>query len=440
MSEKTKKKSNSSGASLFRVGLTRFGRVAGIIGAFIGAILLWLYAIGYDSTLFERTFDGVEITLEGAEKLAGEKGFTLAEEQRFSSITIVAKGKRSELNELKASDFKAVVDLSMAEHAGEQTLNIVVFSPNGTEVVSQSSSTVTVFVDEFTQRNDLLSVSVDTGHGYIMTEGVTSVDAIPNPLSVLVSGPRSELEKIEGAYVRFNLDGHEVGDNIYGYGAIELRDKNGAVINNPYISVSDTTAYVSISVTKQKTVPIRVMFVGGVFDPSQVSVSLSSDSITVSGSPASVAAISELVLEIDETTIEDSKEFEFAIGSMLPNGISNESGNSKVSVKVTLPEMSVRSYHITKEAIEIVNLPEGYTYKINSGVSVKVIGPRDAFAQIDPDAVTAVADFDNVTVEPDGSYTASIRVSLGNEASSVYVQNADYRISFTVEATDKQAE
>lgn len=426
----------SSDASQRKGKLPRFGRIAGLVGAFIGAMLLWLYAIGYDSTLFERTFDGVEMTLEGAEKLASEKGFTLAEEQRFSSITIVAKGKRSELNELRASDFRAVVDLSMAEHAGEQTLNIVVFSPNGIEVVSQSSTTVTVFVDEFTQRNDLLSVSVETGNGYVMTDGVSSVEAIPNPLSVLVSGPRSELEKIDGAYVRFNLDGHEVGDNIYGYGAIELRDKNGNVINNPYISVSDTTAYVSISVTKQKTVPVRVMFSGGIFDPSQVSLSLSSSSVTVSGSPSAIASFDELVLEIDETTIENSKEFEFAIGSMLPGGISNESGNSKITVKVALPEMSVRSYHITKEAIEIVNLPNGYTYKIKSGISIKAIGPREAFSQIDPNEVTAVADFDNVTVEPDGSYTASVRVSLGSDVSSVYVQNVDYTINFTIDSEE----
>lgn len=420
--------------------MTRLGKIFGLIGALIGALLLWLYAIGYDSTLFERTFDGVEITLEGAEALASEKGFTLLEEQSFSSITVVAKGKRSELNELDSSDFKAVVDLSMADRAGEQTLNIVVFSPNGIEIVSQSSATVTVFVDEFTQRNDLLSVSVETGDGYIMTDGVTSVEATPNPLSVLVSGPKSELEKIEGAYVRFDLDGHTVSDNIYGYGAIELRDKNGNVIDNPYISVSDTTAYVSVSVKKQKTVPVRVMFVGGVFDPSQVSVSLSHSSITVSGTPSAVASFTELVLEIDETTVEGSKEFEFAISPMLPKGLSNESGNSKIDVKVTLPEMSVRSYHITKEAISIINLPEGVDYKINSGISVKVIGPREAFELIDPSAVTAVADFDNVTVEPDGSYTASIKVSLGDNASTVYVQNTDYKINFTIEATEAQTQ
>ncbi len=408
-------------------------KIAVMLLAIIGGFMLWIYAIGYDSTMFERTFDGVEVVIEGEDALALNKGYTLAENQKFSSVTVVARGKRSELNELDSSDFRAVIDVSQAENAGDQTLNIVVYSPNGIEVVHQSSTTATVFVDEFTQRNELISVSVETGSNYIMAEGVTFVNAVANPLTVLVSGPASVLDSIEGAYVKFSLDGHTVSENIYGFGEIELRDKNGNVIENPYVSVSESTAYVAVSITKQRVVPVRVSFSGGVFDSKDVTVETSVGYITVSGSPDMVDSFDEIRVTIDETAINGSANYEFSVASLLPSGISNESGVSKLNVKITLPKLALRGYTIKPEKINVINLPEGKTFKINNELNVNLIGPREEFDNVDRDALTATVDFDNVVVEPDGSYTALAVISLGNEYNGIYVQNIGYTVNFTLE-------
>ncbi|MBO5869217.1 MAG: hypothetical protein J6Q89_00555 [Clostridia bacterium] len=407
-------------------------KAALIVLSFLGAFMLWIYAIGYDSTLFERTFDGVEVVIEGESALAENKGYTLAREQEFSSITVVAKGKRSELNALNSSDFRAVIDVSQSQSAGTQTLNIVVYSPNGIEVVSQSSTTATVYVDEFTQRDEMLSVSVDTGDGYVMSEGISFVNSVANPLSVIVSGPASVLDSVEGAYVKFNLDGYEISDNIYGYGVIELRDKSGKVIDNPYVTVSESTAYVTVTVTKQKTLPVRVMFNGGMFDADDVTLEVSAESIMVSGSPNVLSGIDELVLSIDETAIDGNKEFEFNVGSMLPSGITNDSGISKIDVRVTMPKLAVRTYNIKSEKINVLNLPEGEQCKINNDLQIKIIGAREAIDEIDFEAITATVDFDRVTVEAGGSYSANASISLGGEYALVYILNEDHTVKFEI--------
>ena len=413
--------------------LSRLQKVALVALSIIGSFVLWIYAIGYDSTLFERTFDGVAVVIEGETALAESKGYTLAREQTFSSITVVAKGKRSELNELDASDFRAVIDVSQSQGAGNQTLNIVVYSPNGIEVVSQSSTTATVYVDEFTQRDELISVSVDTGSGYVMTEGVSFVNSVANPLSVLVSGPASVLNTIEGAYVKFNLDGYEISDNIYGYGAIELRDKNGKVIDNPYVSLSESTAYVTVTVTKQKTLPVRVMFNGGVFDIRDVGVEVSTPSVMVSGSPEVIDGMEEFLITIDETTIDGKKEFEFNVGSMLPTGVTNNSGVSKITVKVTMPKLSVRTYRITKDKINVFNLPAETEYTVNNDLDIKIIGAREALDNINAEMISASVDYDRVTVQPDGSYTAIASVSLGDEYEGVYILNESHAVNFVTD-------
>ncbi len=415
-----------------QAGMSRSAKAAAFVCSLLGALLLWIYAIGYDSTLFDSTFSGVEVEIRGEDILASDKGFTLAEKQYFSSITVVAKGKRSELNELTSDDFKAVVDISKAQKAGDQTLPITVIAPNGIEVVSQSSATVTVFVDEFTQRNDLLSVQVDTGDKYVMHEGVTFVSAVSNPLSVTVSGAKSVLEKVEGAYVNFNLDGYEISENLSGYGKIELRDKDGNVIDNPYISVSDSTAYVSISVAKQKVIPVRVAFVGGMYDVKDIATTVSNQSVTISGEPQALAAIDELVLEIDETQIDGTQVFEFSIGAELPSGVTNESGVSKVSVTVKMPELSVRHYTISAENISVKNLPEGYTFEIKEDLAVTLMGPREAFQNFDNKLMTATLNYDRVTVEEDGSFTAEATIDFGGEHSGIYVQSKTYNVNFTV--------
>ncbi|MBR4278762.1 MAG: hypothetical protein IKT34_01170 [Clostridia bacterium] len=175
--------------------MSRTRKIIVFVGAVLGAFLLWIYAIGYDSTLFESTYNGIEVTVQGENRLAETRGFTLAEGQSFSSITIVAKGKRSELNALKPSDFQAYVDVSLADKAGSQTLDIIVKAPNGIEIVSQSSTTVEVFVDEFTQHNESLAVVVNSGE-YRLGEGVAAIALSVNPAAVTVSGPKSILESI----------------------------------------------------------------------------------------------------------------------------------------------------------------------------------------------------------------------------------------------------
>ena len=417
--------------------MSRTSKIVVFIAALFCAFLLWIYAIGYDSTLFERTFNGIPVEIQGEELLADSKNFMLAPDQKFSSITVVVKGKRSELNELTAQDFRAVVDVSLAEDSGEQEFNIVVYAPNGVEVISQSSMTVRAYVDNFTQKSQLLSVSVDIGNEYLMSEGVTFVDTVANPAAITVSGPASVLDRIEGAYVDFDLDDYPVKDTIYSYGAIELRDKNGNVINDPYVKISDNTAYVTVNVTKQKTIPVDVKFVGGIFGTVgydyPISYSSSHNSITVSGSPSALDSITSIVLEIDETTINGKETFEFPIGSMLPDGVFNSSGTSKIVVDVEMPsEFYTREYFISPENITIENLPDGYGYTVSEGINVTLKGPSEAFEVFDPSMLKASADYRVIKDNMDGSYTAKVKISFGMEHSAIYVLNLGYSVDFTV--------
>ena len=413
--------------------MSRSAKIVVMICALLGALILWIYAIGYDSTIFERSFDGIEVVITGEDELEKNHGFTLAQNQYFSSVTIVASGKRSELNELKNSDFTAVVDVSSVSTPGDTTLPIVIYSPNGIEISSQSSKNVNVFIDEFTQKPQLLTVAVETGSGYIMSEGIESIEAVANPMTVTVSGPKSVLDTVAGAFVRFDLDGVKISGSLNGFGKIELRGKDGSVIENPYIKISKKNAQVAISVKGRKTVPVKVKFVGKVFDAQSITYTQSVNSITVVGSPELLAGFDEIVLNIDETTVLDSKDFEFQVSSLLPAGTENESGVSKIKVSVILPKMASRKYRVPDSQIEFVHLPEDSKASLTEKFRFTVVGAREAIEKINAKNIRVKIDFDKITVNEDGSYSALPEISLGTDMSGMYILNSGEEVRFIIE-------
>ncbi len=414
--------------------MTRVVKVAGIVGSIFGAFLLWLYVIGYDSSQFQKTFDGVQVVIEGVDELSKTKGFTLQNEEKASYITVVARGKRSVLNELKADDFRAVVDISQTTFAGKQSYNIVVESPNGVEIDSQSSTKWELVVDEFVKRNEPLTVQVDTGNDRpVMADGVFDFDATVNPLTIEIEGPKSMIDDIEGAYVKFFLEDKILSNNLNGWGPIELRDKDGNVINNPYIKLRENTAYVEIKVIKKKTVPVEIVFKGDIeLNPVQ-SANPSVQTVTVIGTPSELDKFNKYVIEIDETTISGSCELTFPV--VLPEKLKldTEASPDKITVAVDLREgMSSKRYNISSRDIVVNNLPEGVSCRVKNDVVVTVVGLEESLENINRKLITVCIDYDlsAVVSNGDGTYTAEAIISLGAEYPGVYIKKETHKVDF----------
>jgi YbbR domain-containing protein len=412
---------------------TKLARVAVIAASALGALFLWIYAIGYDSTQFERTFDGIQVVFEGEEQLRQEKGFTLPYKQENFSISIVAQGKRSELNSLDATSFKAVIDISKAEEAGEQTFDIVVQTPNGITVSDQSSYTATILVDEFTIRPQLLNVNPDKS--YYTTkyaEDIIDHKFDINPKTVVVEGPKSILDKIAEVYVDFDLDGSIITDDIKGWGAICLRDKNGTEIINPYIKLSETTAYFMIEVVKEKTVPVKYDFKGETqFQPLQ-NITLSHDSITVQGPSSALNSFNEYIITIDETTIGSFTEINHLVS--LPDKISRAEGTpSEIKVRVDLrADMATRSFRFSANEISVTGAPDNVVCNIRDNVNITIVGLKDVVSLLKREDIKVSLDYGTRTPNPDGSFKSEITVDLGESVVGAYAVKDNKTVSFNI--------
>ena len=94
-----------------------------------------------------------------------------------------------------------------------------------------------------------------------------------------------------------------------------------------------------------------------------------------------------------------------------------------------MPKMSVRTYRVKAQDIEIINLPENLEAEILNGLEIKLVGARDAFDSFDFTSISVKADFDRVTIEPDGSYTCKAIISFEDDSGTVYLLNEDYVVN-----------
>ena len=128
----------------------RKGKIAIFVAALFGALLLWLYAIGYDTEIDEQTFAGIPVEIIGIHT----NGYTVAEAESFSlNVDVHASGTRSTLNALDAGDFSAYVDISTVDQPGLVTLPVTVVTPSGVTAANPSITNITLYVDVFTSRN-----------------------------------------------------------------------------------------------------------------------------------------------------------------------------------------------------------------------------------------------------------------------------------------------
>lgn len=394
--------------------------------ALVGAVLLWIYAIGFDSTVFTRTIGNVSVTVVGAEELAASNGFSLKEEVSFS-ITVDISGRRTDISGVKSSDLTAVVDISGVREAGYNTLPINVIAPNGITVSSQSETDAVLFLDRFISKSFAVKPehTVSSFAANVRIKGETC-----NPSVVMVSGPQSVLETIDYVAARYSVG--ELSDNVTAYCSPEIVDHDGKAINNPYVSIVDLNEIlVELSVYKEKTVPVEVVFIGGRYSTSVATIEMSASSLKIKGGVSAVDALGKLTVPIDETQFGDGViSTSVSVASILPDGFELCDGEpSTIDLNITVPAISERT--LTVDAENIVFTAGGSQYVASSNVKLRIMGFTDEIQALEVGDLTVYVDASEPQYADNGRMFASCEVKIDGVTFFVVVSGdivyLDYR-------------
>lgn len=370
---------------------------------------LWVYVITVEKTEIEDTFYNVPVILDG-ESVLEERGLMITSDTDLT-VTLKLSGNRSDLNKLKSSDITVMVDLTRIYEAGEKSLAYTVSFPgdiqnSAVEVVTRTPDSVDLTVVEWAtkQIDVVLAYTGRVPDGY----NVDKQSAITDVTAVTVTGPRDIINQIGMAKITVDLT--DRSETIVESLRYSLCDEAGEPIED-VSSVTTNQGEIRVTVPIQKVKDILLTYTlveGGGLAADDVTITMDYDTITVAGSTAKLNELGDEIDlgTIDLSTITESQKLTFPIE--LPEGVTNQSGITEVTVDVQLPAMETRTYTVTNFKAE--NVPAGMTVNFTTKVlQVSVRGRGPVLDKLTASNITVVVDFKNAA-PGSSSYLAEIRI------------------------------
>lgn len=354
---------------------TRKENIITFVLCVVAAFCIWLYVMSVDSPTATETYTSVPVSIVGTDNT------------RYSAISgteqvieVRLKGRKTLLKTLKAEDIEAVVDVSGVSEPGKGRFAVTVEAPAGTIVDEFYPAEVNIYMDERSitavpVRGVVTDYTVSSNYRLDLNNYTRSID------NVQVSGPASELEKID--YARVTLRPGNVTQSFSGTGPIELIDVNGNVMNSKYLTLLTTEATIGYNLYCSKYLNIAVDDKYGYFDNGMASVSITPNRIRVQGLVETLSPMTTLtVATIDETKIAESGTYGYSL--TLPEGVEFPEDTptiDSVSVDIQFKNSATAKITVPQEEISLINVPEGKRVEIlDKNLVVNVRGKQQGLA------------------------------------------------------------
>lgn len=356
------------------------------------AFTLWSYVITVEQPESEETFYNVPVVLDGGTILS-ERSLMITSETNLT-VTLKLSGNRSDLNKLRSSDITVLADLTKIYEAGEKSLAYDISFPgdvqnSAIEVVSREPDNITLTVVEWASKEIPVEVEFlgSVPEDYVADKQDMVLDAD----SVAITGPKEVVDRIAKAVVCPDLTGRtETFTESYRYTLCDAADQ--PVEDVSAITTNQGEIGITLGIQKVQDVALTYQVIdGGGLTAEDVTISMEYQSITVAGSTADLAGLTEVFLGvIDLGTMTENGVLTFNVA--LPEGVSNLSGINEITVAVTLPEVETRSYTVTN--FQQRNVPAGKTAQILAQrLEVKVRGMGPILDSLEAENIIALVDF-----------------------------------------------
>ena len=291
------------------------------------ALILWLYVMSNESPDHQRTFSGVTVAVENTVLLSSEKNLSvISGHGGLADITIT--GKKSDVVSYSLEDIVASVDVSSITEPGRHQLSVSVSTPEGCVVQSVYPTSIEVYVDEISTKTIPVKVNISSIQ---YDQSITLGAPVPEVSAVTVSGPASVIEAAASAVVSLELG--TVTTSLSARGELQVVTEEGALIDNPYLMVSQSSVGVALPVYVERELPITVNTKYGYLTEENADIIVVPQKITVRTDPKNLIGLDSLVVAtLDETQLSDNTTRIVSIA--LPEGFENVSGTKTASISV----------------------------------------------------------------------------------------------------------
>ena len=359
------------------------------------AIVLWLYVDDELGNISQRSFTNIPIEFIGAEDTLPNRSLMVTD-GADALVDLRLSGPRADIFGMDRDDIRIQVDLSSISAAGTYTRVISIYYADDVDsskitVDSQSRSAVTVQVSTMYSKSVEVDVEVVNNaleDGFVYMSNLRT----SNPSSLTLSGREEDVSKVASARVTVDLSGAKA--TVRREFEYELLDGDGNTVPMDNIRVSEKRIEVTAPIYITKELPLTVKFKSSPGSMEEdIRWSLTEDSITLAGEPASLENMNELLLgEIDLSTVlsnTDHKPMELEIP--IPAGCENSSGFTTTKLSIQFRNMETRTFSVSN--ISAIGLSDAQSFsKVTNSVDVTLRGPASELDNVTEEDIRIVVD------------------------------------------------
>ena len=402
-------------------------KVFWIIISLLCSFVMWAYITSPNSSDFQKTFRGVQVEFAGQEKLLSDRDLSISSVDT-QSVTVTLRGSRNSVGKLKASDIKAVIDVSNIKQPNDMTWAYELQYPDGIDtsditVISKTPETINFTV----VKNATKTVSIKGSFEGEIAEGCVAEEFVFEPSTIVIEGPEETLAKIDNAWVTF---GDGTIDSSYteevGY---KLMTADGQEISTTGLVLSANVVTATQPILMTKEVPLTVNLIpGGGVDEDDCTVTIEPKTLKIAGDTRLVDDINSIVLgNIDLASFQTSYTHPFAI--TLADEIQNLTGVTEAKVTVAVRGTHTKTF--TTDNISCKNVTNGYTATIDTKSIEITLRSKNTTTldKIQPEDISVVVDLkDYGTTTGQVIATGTVYISRVDGVGAV----GDIRISVTI--------
>ena len=396
------------------------------------AFVLWYYVISVVSPGSTETIYDIPVVFEGETVLGTERNLIVTD---ISTTTVNMKisGNRSELNKINSSNIIVKVDMSKIYDPGDTQLSYTHSFPgdvsqNALTVENKFPGTITVTTDtKLTNKVPVrLVYSGSAPEGFI----TDTENAVLDPSYVTVTGPSSVVNLIDHA--RIDVDLSAQNQTISDYLVYTLCDVDGKPVDAEQIVTDVGEIYMNLTIHRfrEAQLVLNVTYGGGA-DESNTKITMTPQSIRVSGSEKVLETLNELTVgSVDLSTVETNTVLTFPI--VLPDGVTNLSGVTDATASITFDNLATKKFTVNN--IQVINVPEGMEYDLmNEALEVTLRGNAVLIGTLDPEDISIVVDLSGKEA---GTFTVKATIVIGNNNYVSIGEMGTHSVSVTLTAAE----
>ena len=388
---------------------------------------LWLYVITVVSPGYENTYYNIPVVIQN-ESLLTERGLIITKNEN-PTVNLHLIGNRVDLNKLNSSNITVTVDATKIYEARRQSMSYTIIYPG--DITEDTISAQKIPGTVWLQVEELVSKSVDVMVEYAnqVPEGFTcdKENVTLSTETIQITGPKSAIDKI--AFAKITVDLADKTQTISQDYPFTLCDGNGAPVDYDEALVQTNLDLVNLTVKIQRLMEIPLVLniiPGGGATQETSEINMSVDTIWISGSENQLKDMTQILL--DPINLADLREETntVVLPIKLPEGVTNESGETEVTVEIKFPALATKTVTVTKFVAE--NVPAGMSVSwITKSMQVEIRGPKSQINAIKDEDVIAVVDFAG---EQAGNVSKSARFTFGSytEVGAINPQNVTAKL------------